>query len=106
MKRSYIKRSTTPIPKKRTKPRRGDPTPLEKEERRREVYERDNHCCVDCHRWVIWESGFWNSMHLMHIKSRGAGGSWELSNLLTGCPECHMKRHNCGGKPCSSKVKE
>lgn len=106
MKRSGPIKRYTPPRKKRPGTRRGEPTPEEKSSVRHVVYERDGFKCVDCKKPVRWESGYLDSMHLMHIKSRGAGGSWELSNLLTGCPECHMKRHNCGGKPCPSKVKE
>ena len=92
-----------PIPKRRAKPRRGEPTKEEKEAVRRAVYNRDGQACVDCGNHVYWESGYFGSMHLMHIKSRGAGGDWSMENLLTGCPECHAKRHNCGGHPLPRK---
>ena len=87
----------------RAKLRRGELTRKQKEEIRCAVFNRDGGRCVDCGAAVEWESGFWTSMHLMHVRSRGAGGDWALENLLTGCLKCHMKRHNAAGKPCPPK---
>ncbi len=101
--RTPLKRSGPPR-KKRPTLRRGELTPLEKEDKRRAVYERDHHQCVVCHRWVIWEDGFWNSMHLDHIKPRGSGGTWGLENLQTLCPQCHDLKHHPKAVP--PKVKE
>lgn len=65
---------------------------------RRECFARDGWRCVICGRGVGWVSG-----HMMHIKSRGAGGSDVIENVVTGCWECHGKSHNAGGKPLPSK---
>ena len=53
----------------------------------------------------------WESMELAHIKSRGAGGSDTLDNVLASCkwrrdgqPGCHALSHNAGGKPVPQKV--
>jgi 5-methylcytosine-specific restriction endonuclease McrA len=67
------------------------------------VFDRDGGRCVDCCRPVILKRGEWNSMHLMHVKSKGSGGDWSMDNLKTGCLECHAKRHNAGGKPVPRK---
>lgn len=70
---------------------------------REERWRLDGGQCIDCKRPVILERGFWGSMHLMHLKGKGAGGDWSMDNLATGCPECHTKRHNAGGKPVPAK---
>jgi len=66
------------------------------------VFVRDGRRCIDCGKPVILNRGEWNSMHLMHLKSKGSGGDWSMENLATGCLTCHSKRHN-GGKPCPPK---
>jgi 5-methylcytosine-specific restriction endonuclease McrA len=84
--------------------RLGELTSKQKGEIREQVWRRDKGRCIDCGRGVILERGFWSSMHLMHLKSKGSGGTWELSNLATGCISCHMiGRHN--PKPCPPKPK-
>jgi 5-methylcytosine-specific restriction endonuclease McrA len=83
--------------------RRGELTREEKAAIRHGVFVRDGGRCVDCGTRVVEESGLWWSMHLMHIRSRGAGGTWDMPNLVTGCLFCHQKRHNAGGKPCPPK---
>lgn len=70
---------------------------------RQRVFNRDGGRCVDCGRRVILERGHWNSMHLMHLKSKGSGGDWSMENLATGCLYCHAKNHNAGGKPVPPK---
>ena len=68
---------------------------------RRQCFTRDGWACVECGVGVSWVSG-----HMAHIKSRGAGGSDVLENVRTLCggPDgCHMKEHNCGGKPLPAK---
>jgi 5-methylcytosine-specific restriction endonuclease McrA len=72
---------------------------IEKMVIREKVFDRDRRRCVDCHKPVIFPRGYWNSMHLMHLKSKGSGGDWSMENLATGCLECHAKNHNSGGKP-------
>jgi 5-methylcytosine-specific restriction endonuclease McrA len=68
------------------------------EKLRRSCFARDGYRCVLCGRGVGWVSG-----QMMHKRSRGAGGSDTLDNVETGCLECHMKAHNCGGKPLAAK---
>ena len=68
---------------------------------RRQCFTRDGWCCVDCRRQVSWATG-----HMAHIKSRGAGGSDVLQNVLTKCAWCHQKEHNCGGQPLPRKPSE
>jgi hypothetical protein len=90
------------------KPKDRQVTPIDPEEKiaiRKAVYERDEGCCVDCGKPVTLQRGFWHSMDLMHIKSKGSGGGWEMSNLLTGCRQCHSLRHN-GSNGCPKKVSE
>ena len=66
---------------------------------RRRVFLRDKWTCQECGAICGWASG-----HLAHIQSRGAGGSDVLSNVLTKCADCHMKEHNCGGRPLPRKT--
>lgn len=80
-----------------------NPSPAEKKRVRTERYELDGHHCVDCGRWVRLERGYWDSMHLMHIIAKSLRGPFSVENTLTGCPECHQKRHNCGGRPIPPK---
>ncbi len=70
---------------------------------RRACYERDGGHCVICGRSVMWESGYYGSMHMAHIKARGAGGSDTLENVETKCPRCHFNQHNPRAVP--KKVK-
>jgi 5-methylcytosine-specific restriction endonuclease McrA len=56
---------------------------------RRACFVRDGYRCVICGRTVGWVSG-----HMMHIQGRGAFGSDVLSNVETGCAECHHHHHN------------
>lgn len=70
---------------------------------RRDCYNRDKQACVDCGAHVYWEPGYIGSMHMAHIKSRGAGGSDVIDNVETKCAECHGKSHNCGGHPLPRK---
>jgi len=73
---------------------------------RAEAYERSRGLCEMKLRRVCQVYAGWMSGHLAHIKSRGAGGSDEISNVLWACAPCHMASHNCGGKPCPAKVSE
>jgi 5-methylcytosine-specific restriction endonuclease McrA len=61
------------------------------------VFQRDVFRCSECDRRVTWESG-----HLAHIISRGAGGSDTMENTRVLCPDCHLVgEHN--PKPCPPK---
>jgi 5-methylcytosine-specific restriction endonuclease McrA len=70
---------------------------------RRACFERDEFRCSECDIPVIWERGTFQSGHMAHIKSRGAGGPDELWNVRLLCMKCHTFEHNCGGKPVPSK---
>jgi 5-methylcytosine-specific restriction endonuclease McrA len=61
-------------------------------------WNRDKGRCVVCHKLVTLDKGFWHSMHLMHVKSKGSGGSDTLENTRTGCMECHSRSHTEGIK--------
>jgi 5-methylcytosine-specific restriction endonuclease McrA len=65
---------------------------------RRRVFVRDRWLCRECGRGCGWVTG-----HLAHIVSRGAGGSDTEANTRLLCAECHMKEHNCHGKPLPAK---
>ena len=58
-------------------------------------YERDGRCCVDCGRPLIWESGFYNSMHMAHIVPKARGGD-VIENVQTKCFEHHATDHSNG----------
>jgi hypothetical protein len=95
-----------PIRKKRNKPRRGEPTPAEKKSLRDQVYDECGGRCElnfmpNCWKGVIPREGFtpWDHWHLVHIKSKRVHG-WDRSNLIGGCPECHLEgMHRLGLKP-------
>ena len=57
---------------------------------RHRIYLRSGGYCEECGRFIIEEAGEWNSMHLSHTKSKGAGGSWEDDNLKALCITCHL----------------
>jgi 5-methylcytosine-specific restriction endonuclease McrA len=60
------------------------------EDLRKRVYRRDGGRCQwkDCGIWLPFYGSVFNRAHMAHIKSRGAGGSDELSNVRLLCP-CH-----------------
>lgn len=58
--------------------------PSDWDSRRKRVYERDNHTCQNC-----GASGQSVELHAHHIVPKSNGGSHDLSNLTTLCPECH-----------------
>jgi len=77
-------------------------TRKQKGEIREQVWRDADGRCEKCSKPVLLEQGSWHSMHLHHVKTRGAGGSWERSNLRCLCLGCHMDIHS-GGKPCPPK---
>lgn len=48
---------------------------------------RDNYQCCDCKRVVTGRAA-----HVDHIVPKAAGGSDEITNLVTRCVSCHSKR--------------
>ena len=93
--RTPIKRSGPPR-KKRPGTRRGQPTCEEKGVLRLAVYERDGgKCQLRLHRQcsgeriLPYEGEVLFRAHLVHIKSRGAGGKWTMENCIIGCAACH-----------------
>jgi hypothetical protein len=115
MKRNGPLKRYTPVRKR--KPRTGDVT-IGKTGRvrlrgkvlealRRDCFERDRYRCRCKHPEPgCGELCNWEYDDMAHIVSRGAGGSDELSNVLTMKHEHHLATHNCGGKPIPAKVKE
>lgn len=98
----------TPIRKRRPgPPRRGQPTAEEKRALRLAVYERDGGMCRlrlhrECsgERVLPLEGEVMYRAHLVHLKSRGAGGGWTLENCVIGCNACHIgSMHTEGKKP-------
>ena len=72
---------------------------------RRDCIERDKGVCQECGIGVSWTplfDGDPQAYDMAHIKSRGAGGSDVLDNVRCLCHSCHMKEHNCGGRPLST----
>jgi len=58
---------------------------------RRLALDRDSYCCQDC-----GYSG--GRLHVHHKICQDDGGTDNLNNLITLCPECHSERHNA--QPC------
>ena len=111
--RSPLKKSIKPIPKRRTRPRvrkeciRLAGKPLQ--ELREEVWNRDGRKCAyeGCGRPLPLNGSLWERMHLSHIVSRGAGGSDIPSNTKCMCRTHHLDwLHNCEGKPIKITKKE
>ena len=110
---STIKRYT-PIKKRRTRPetRTGKTgtirlTGKALEVLRRDCFERDKGVCQECGIALLWEprfNGDRQAYDMAHIQSRGAGGSDILDNVRSLCHSCHMKEHNCGGRPLSTNA--
>lgn len=86
-----------PIKKKRSKPRRGEPTREEKEAIRRQVYERSGGQCQlnlvpNCIKGVLpWDGSVTERWHLVHVHAKRRFGWEEKTNkLLGGCFNCHI----------------
>jgi 5-methylcytosine-specific restriction endonuclease McrA len=65
---------------------------------RRACFERDQYRCSECDTLVTWDGYFIGRGQMAHIKSRGAGGSDELSNVRTLCQKCHIEIEHGYGK--------
>jgi len=107
MKRTPLKRSTTPIRKR--KYRKGEETigktgrirlrGKKLEELRYARFLRDNETCLDCGKKVYYTARFDgdpDAYDMAHIVSRGAGGSDTIENTKTLCHACHMREHTEG----------
>ena len=97
MKRSAPLRRYTPIKKKRSKPRRGEPTAEEKARVRLAVFERAEGKCElnlgpKCIKGALPFTGItpWDHGHFVHVKSKGAGGAFTEENGKWGCFQCHL----------------
>ena len=98
----------TAVKKKRTKPRRGQPTPAEKKALRDQVYaESGGRCEIHKHplcsgyRILPSEGNIFKRWHLVHLKAKRVHG-WARENLCGGCWYCHLiSLHN--PKPCPPK---
>lgn len=108
--RTPLKRGNPPK-KKRSKPRRGQPTPAEKTAIRDRVYEESGgRCEIGKHPKHIpgvlpSEGDVIERWHLVHLKGKRVHG-WGRENLKGGCYWCHIEYlHNAKGKPCPSKPK-
>jgi hypothetical protein len=63
-------------------------------ELRRQCYDRDKGRCVRCCRHLRYEAGYWDSMHMAHVKAKRNHGD-TLENVQTKCLHCHLvQEHN------------
>lgn len=60
---------------------------------RRACFKRDGYRCTQCGEAVSWQSG-----HMSHIKSKGAGGHDRIDNVTTKCRNCHLNLEHSQGK--------
>lgn len=94
----------TPIKKRRTEPRRGEPTHDEKRILREERYRlAGGRCEIQKHskcsgRYTLPLTGdIFNRAHLVHLHARRVYG-WDIENLRIGCYWCHaVFMHANGG---------
>lgn len=69
-----------------------------------DCYYRDGQRCVTCKRWVRFESGEWDSMHMAHVRNKRMYGD-TLDNVRTKCGECHLVlEHNPKSVPKKVRV--
>lgn len=102
LRRTPLKRAGPPR-KKRPGVRRGQPSPTEKAELRRQVYDRAAGLCElrlmeNCSgdRVLPWEGDIFTRAHLVHLKAKRRFG-WGLENLAIGCACCHLEGMHCLG---------
>lgn len=105
MKRSGPIKRYTPVRKKRATPRRGQPTAIFKQALRIAVRERANGTCqIRLHKqcWgnkvLPLDGDVFERGHLVHLKSVGSGGLWDMKNCIWGCPPCHLGSMHTEGK--------
>jgi 5-methylcytosine-specific restriction endonuclease McrA len=57
--------------------------------------QRDKGKCQECGAKVSDQLPAWHPLkyHMAHIRSRGAGGADELTNIRTLCGDCHREEH-------------
>jgi len=57
--------------------------------------QRDRGRCCECHALVSDSLPDWHPLkfHMAHLKSRGANGADELSNVRCLCGSCHRAEH-------------
>jgi len=62
---------------------------------RKAVWKSQHGLCAECGRWVRLDGDtIFNTAHLAHIKSRGAGGEDTKENTRILCYSCHiLKEH-------------
>jgi 5-methylcytosine-specific restriction endonuclease McrA len=63
------------------------------EQLRRQCYERDQGKCVVCGVKLRWEPGYWDSMHMAHVRTKRNNGD-TLDNVQAKCPGHHWQEHN------------
>jgi 5-methylcytosine-specific restriction endonuclease McrA len=101
IRRTAIKRSTKPIPKRRKKgPRPGRLDAKGMRALREERYRMDEAKCTDCGRMLLLDIPWLmhpNRMHLAHIISRGAGGPDTIENTTSKCSGCHVVKEHAYG---------
>ena len=65
---------------------------------RESVFNQANGCCWNCGRYVpLYINGEFDEYrcgHVVHKKSRGAGGGDTLDNTEWGCFDCHRAEHD------------
>src|ERR1039457_2920334 len=98
LREKYEPEKRKPVNPKRKTQRRNRETPLHTLSIRMQMYARSGGMCESRVSPCCWISASWYAGQAAHIKSRGAGGAFELNNLLWLCPACHQWQHN-DGKP-------
>ena len=98
-----MKRSRMPY--RRSKPRPNRVYGAEMKDLRQQCWDRDEGQCRHCGILTFYAAVGYHprNYEMAHIRSRGAGGADELSNLKTLCSLCHKSEH-AGGKPVPKKV--
>lgn len=78
----------TPCPKKKRKTL----TKKQESELRVKVWAEQGGRCYDCGNWVdLKGETIFNTAHLAHVKSKGAGGNDTEENRVIKCYRCHIE---------------